>query len=222
MKTCVYLLKSYNVKKLFISVCIIMFYVINPVNAKLWDRGGGLLYDDVLNITWLQDASFIKTAGLDHDGRMHIFEALEFADKFIYHDSVRNVDIKNWRLPRVRPVNGIKFNGKLSLDGSSDEGYNITSPQSELAYMFHVNLGLKGYYSLTGKEQSDFGIPGNGNISLVKNLMNGVYWTSTPAEPYTDRNYWMFDTKFGYQNFYNKNDMLFVWLVHDGDVVNVK
>jgi hypothetical protein len=32
-------------------------------NAKLWDRGGGLIYDDVLNITWLQDASQRFTTG---------------------------------------------------------------------------------------------------------------------------------------------------------------
>ena len=32
-------------------------------NASLWDRGGGLIYDDVLNITWLQDANYAQTSG---------------------------------------------------------------------------------------------------------------------------------------------------------------
>ena len=27
-------------------------------NAALYDRGNGLIYDDVLDITWLQDANY--------------------------------------------------------------------------------------------------------------------------------------------------------------------
>ena len=30
-------------------------------HAALWDRGGGLLYDDVLNVTWLQDANYARS-----------------------------------------------------------------------------------------------------------------------------------------------------------------
>jgi hypothetical protein len=222
MKTFMTFFKISRSHKFIIIAIMAGLHIVIPAKAKLYDRGGGLLYDDVLNVTWLQDAIYPKTSGLDDDGRMNIAEALAFANKFVYHDPVRNVDYRGWRLPRVRPVNGKKINGKLSLDGSSDEGYNITSPQSELAYMFYVNLGLKGYYSLTGKLQPDYGVPGDGNIGLVKNLRSDVYWTGTPAEPYIDRNYWMFDTKFGYQNFYNNQDMLFVWLVRDGDVTNTK
>ena len=29
--------------------------------AALYDRGNGLIYDDVLDITWLQDANYAKT-----------------------------------------------------------------------------------------------------------------------------------------------------------------
>jgi hypothetical protein len=31
--------------------------------AILWDRGGGLVYDDYLDITWLQDPNYAKTSG---------------------------------------------------------------------------------------------------------------------------------------------------------------
>lgn len=30
--------------------------------AALHDRGGGLIYDDAQNITWLQDANYAKTS----------------------------------------------------------------------------------------------------------------------------------------------------------------
>jgi hypothetical protein len=39
---------------------------------------------------------------------------------------------------------GASFNYEFSFDGSTENGLNITSTQSELAYMFYVNLGNKG------------------------------------------------------------------------------
>jgi len=38
--------------------------------ASLYDRGEGLIYDDVLDVTWLKDANYAKTSGHDADGRM--------------------------------------------------------------------------------------------------------------------------------------------------------
>lgn len=37
--------------------------------ATLIDRGGRMIYDDVLDITWLQDANYAMTSGHDADGR---------------------------------------------------------------------------------------------------------------------------------------------------------
>ena len=36
-------------------------------NATLIVRAGGLVYDDVLDITWLQDANYAQTTGYDED-----------------------------------------------------------------------------------------------------------------------------------------------------------
>lgn len=38
--------------------------------AALIDRGNGLIYDDVLNVTWLADANHARTSGHSVDGRM--------------------------------------------------------------------------------------------------------------------------------------------------------
>jgi hypothetical protein len=42
-------------KRIFsvIIILIIIFGLTVTTYATLWDRGGGLIYDDVLNITWL-------------------------------------------------------------------------------------------------------------------------------------------------------------------------
>ena len=198
--------------------------IIKPVQAELHDRGGGLLYDDALNITWLQDANYAKTCGASPGGAMGWAEAQKWVGKLVYYDPVRKVELRCWRLPKVKPVNGVAFTGKFSLDGTSDEGYNITSLNSELAYMFYVNLKLKGYYSTTGEVQPGFGTGGNGkwdvsaNTGLVKNFRASVYWTGTDDVSYPLRNAWMFDAYWGNQNFYNKWDVLLVWPVRDGDV----
>jgi hypothetical protein len=202
--------------------------VVGSARAELHDMGGGLLYDDVQDITWLQDADYARSSGFKPNGKMPWADAEQWVSHLVYHDPVRNLDIRGWRLPRVGPVAGDKFNGRFCFDGSSDEGYGITSPHSELAYMFYVNLGLKGYYSARGEIQAtDCGAAGNGqagytaNVGLVKNLKSHVYWSGSSVEPYTDRNAWIFDTTFGYQNFYNKNDMLSPWPVHDGNLAGV-
>ena len=41
------------------------------VQAALFDHGNGLIYDDVLDITWLQDANYEQTSSNDADGRMN-------------------------------------------------------------------------------------------------------------------------------------------------------
>ncbi|MDZ4288847.1 MAG: hypothetical protein U0984_12855, partial [Prosthecobacter sp.] len=198
------------------------------VRAELHDMGGGLLYDDVMDVTWLQDADYARTSGYKPNGKMPWADAEKWVSGLVYHDPVRHVDVSGWRLPKVGPVAGDKFNGRFCFDGSSDEGYGITSPRSELAYMFYVNLGLKGYYSAKGDIQvTDCGAAGNGkagytaDVGLVKNLKSHIYWSGSSVEPYTDRNAWIFDATFGYQNFYNKNDMLSPWPVHDGNVAGV-
>ena len=163
--------------------------------AALFDRGGGLIYDDVLNVTWLQDANYAKTQYTnssgslgDSDGRMNWIAANTWAANLSFHDVVRNVDYTDWRLANNSPV-GANWNYNNSPAGTTDYGYNITSPNSELSYMYHVNLGLKSAYSPAGGYQPDFGVFGNGkfggqaDVGLVKNLQSDFYWSGTMYEP---------------------------------------
>lgn len=158
------------------------------VHAALFDRGGGLLYDDVLKVTWLQDANYAKTSGYDADGKMTWVAANSWAAGLVYHDNVRNVDLTGWRLASNTPV-GIDWNYEYVWTGTTDYGFNITSPASEMSYMYYQNLGLNGYFSTIGVSQLDYGIFGNAttnngdssiafgqnNVGLVKNLQAYVY-----------------------------------------------
>lgn len=61
--------------------------------AALIDRGGGMIYDTDLNITWLQDANYAMTSGYDADGLMNWNEAMTWASSLYYGG------YDDWRLP---------------------------------------------------------------------------------------------------------------------------
>jgi hypothetical protein len=194
--------------------------------AKLIDRGGGLLYDDVLNVTWLQDANYAKTSGYDDDGRMYWSAAKTWASS-LNISRFAGESLTGWRLAANTPV-GADWNYDWSTDGSTDSGFNITSPHSELSYMYYVNLGLTGKYSPSGAEQTDYGIfrdgthggLGQANVGLVKNLQSDIYWSGTAYAPYPASGAWIFRTFSGYQSYNHVQTFeLYAWAVRPGDVV---
>lgn len=196
--------------------------------AALFDRGGGLLYDDVLDVTWLQDANYSKTSGYDADGKMSWTDANTWAANLVYHDSVRNVDFSDWRLPAIAPVNGTasSYNYTYATNGGSDNGFGISSQYSELAYMYYVNLALQPAFDSTGSMTSTYGVFGNGtnggqnDVGLVKNLQGFAYWSA--SEYIQNANYaWWVNFGLGRQGGYFKTDAYHAWAVRDGDVAAV-
>ena len=188
--------------------------------AVLVDRGLGMLYDTTLNITWLQDANYARTSVYDADGKMTFAQASSWAANLIYGG------FTDWRLPSVSPVNNLNWNYNFSYNGSTDFAYNIRSPQSELAFMYYVNLNLKGSNSITGQyPQPGYGIFGNGreggqnNVGLVRNLQSASYWTDTAYGPSASGYQMEFDEFDGYQTARANNNLLYAWAVRDGDVL---
>ena len=56
--------------KNFIHLVLALGYLMSgAAYAALFDRGGGLIYDNVLDVTWLSDAQYLMTSGADADGR---------------------------------------------------------------------------------------------------------------------------------------------------------
>ena len=185
-------------------------------HAALNDRGGGLLYDDVLDVTWLQDANYAETSGYVTDGRMTWNTAKTWAANLVYGG------YDGWRLAANTPV-GVDWNQTYSNAGSTDVGYNITSTHNELSYMYYVNLGLKGYYNTSGVFQPNFGVFGNGttsgqkDVGPVKNLQSYVYWSGAAA-PSPAGYAWNFGTLDGYHGSSIQINDLYAWAVHPGDV----
>lgn len=222
-------------KALITSLALFAVLTANgAAQAALENRGGGLIYDSVLDVTWLQDANYAKTSGYDTDGKMGWAAANTWAANLSYGGYT------DWRLPTMIDTDGPDLN-TLGNDGcnsnsainSTDCGYNVQTVSggtvySEMAHMYFNNLGLKSAYSpTTGLAQSDFGIFGNGtysgqrNVGLIKNLQASTYWFGLEYAPYTP-NAWYFNTSYGRQQADSKAGYAYyAWAVRDGDVAAV-
>lgn len=197
-----------------VGMLVVCGLAVSPVQAALVDRGGGMIYDTVLNITWLQDANYAQTSGYDDDGRMTWANANAWAENLVYGG------FDDWRLPTVGPVNGSTFNYVFSNNGTTDLGYGNTSLNSEMAYMFYVNLGNLGF--CTANNSAPTGCVVQSGYGLVKlgpftNLQSNVYWSGTGFAP-SASNAWIFDTNVGLQNDGVKGFEYYAWAVRPGDV----
>jgi len=208
-----------NKSRLLGAACACVFsFIPMSSHAVLIDRGGGLLYDDVLNVTWLQDANYAKTGNFSVDGKLSIYSAIEWANQLVYHDSVRNVDYDDWRL--ASNVNDeMPFHYGWWTLGGIDPSPTV-GPHTELSYMYYVNLGLEGYHSNSGSWDTDFGIHGDStfggqnDVGLVRNLQGGEYWSDFEQNVLSP---WTLNTNTG--NHYVRNlGGYFAWAVRDGDV----
>ncbi len=132
-----------------LTALVMVFGSTVPAHALLIDMGGGLIYDDVLDLTWLQDAGYAQTSGYDADGLMTWDPAVTWADTLSYYDTVRDYTYTDWRLPEADP--------------SAGTGYNATN--SEMGHLYYTELG---------NSYGDFGFT---NAGLFINLQPYIYWS---------------------------------------------
>jgi hypothetical protein len=187
---------SKSIRSAFIVKSLALSLIgVGASQAALIDRGGGLIYDDVKNITWLRDANYSVTSGYSATGRLTWADALSFAQGLEYRDEVRDVTWSDWRLP-------------TAVNDPSSAGYDPTGASSELGYMYYVNLGLSPIYL-------------GGNKGPIKNvwfdnLTGSAFWTATAIKP--DRSAWGFQFGYGFLDAGGIGDGIRAWLVRDGDV----
>jgi hypothetical protein len=131
--------------------------------AALIDRGGGLIYDTDLDVTWLQDANYAKTSGYDADGMMTWSAATTWAANLTYYDSIRNVTYDDWRLPTTTDTGTPGCNWAY---GGTDCGYNVDPASSEMAHLYFVGLGNLSYYTTTGANSAAYAGGANSSSTL--------------------------------------------------------
>lgn len=192
-------------KSLSVTVGAIMCF--GSAQAALFDRGGGLIYDDELNVTWLQDANYAKTSSYDADGLLPWTAAVAWADNLVYGG------YSDWRLPTTTDV-GNDGCSVFSNTGGTDCGLKPDPSTSEMAHIFYVTLGNKGV------PDADAGVK---NAGPFLNLTGHEgYWSGTADVSNPTVSAWAFGfdgSQPGHQDTHLQSIPLNAWAVRDGDVL---
>lgn len=172
----------------------LVFVSANTAQAALVDRGGGMIYDTDLNITWMANAN--------GNGMMTWHNALIWADNLTYGGYT------DWRLPTtLQPDSACQAQGA----GGDSYGYNCIG--SEMGHLFYTELGGTAASSIFDSTDPD--------LALFTNIQPYWYWSST--EYALDPSHaWTFGFTNSFQGAANKGfDTMVAWAVRPGDVAAV-
>lgn len=133
-------LRKVQMRKYSLNLVIICFiglvsYLSPLANAGLIDRGNGLIYDDVLDIPWMQDANYSQTSGYDDDGKMTWQQSMDWAGSLVY------CGFDDWRLFSADPSDR-NCTDKDQLGGFDDQYFGANCTKNELWHLFYNEFGL--------------------------------------------------------------------------------
>ncbi len=196
-----------------LSVALLTCVAVVPAGAALIDRGNGLIYDDDLNITWLEDAHLAATnqfgltqsagvvpgAGeIGSTGRM----SWTTANNWIAGMNAANYKgFNNWRLPTTTQPDA-KCSGQVFFSGFPIQGVGSGCTGSEMGHLYNVE-------GITAATPGPF---------FDNELGIDEYWSGTEFAPATTLA-WDFNFQDGEQAAGGKNGNSFAWAVRDGDVL---
>ena len=212
-----YSAKGPIMRALFIGLALFSI----QASAALYDRGNGMIYDDVLNITWLKDANYALTSGYDSDGLMTWAEAKAWAENLSYGG------FNDWRLPSIYN-NGIGSAAFAELYGTNYIG--------EIGYMYFVNLENESQLVNSSclvapngcLQNIEFNDAASSNLISFQNIQASFdYWYEDkfpfegevpPEEPFLADPAYSFSTFYGVESVQYAGGSSFAWAVRSGDI----
>jgi hypothetical protein len=194
-------------------------------DAALHDRGGGLIYDDILNVTWLQDANLASTQrfgipvkgssdtsfvfGIAPNGAMNYATASAWIEAM---NGISYLGHSDWRLPIT-----LQPDPTCSFQGSRSSGVNCTG--AEMGSLYYIALGhpfaVVDYNTNNVISPDPILTPGP-----LLNLQPDFYWSSTPYLPDNTKFFFNFHNGFE-QDYGGQYTNMFVLALRDGDVAPV-
>ena len=208
--------------------CLFLCVSLNSFGA-LYDRGNGLIYDDVLDVTWMQDANYAQTSGFSDlyegegdycyedyycSGNVQSNGGMGQGATSLYGRVVIYGGYGDWGLPSF---------GGPAIGGDHEWSVDIEPSASELGHMFFNNLGNTVEGGLTNTSFID-GATGL-TVSLL-NVQTGRYWYGQElclshagcGELGSWVSFDMLEGEYRLNPSYLSN---FVWLVRQGDSIGL-
>jgi len=156
--------------KIIRKIITFLICTVGTAQAATFDRGNGLIYDDVLDITWLQNAnlgagSIFDDGSNNTDGRMTWNSAVAWADDLSFGG------FDDWRLASMSVAGGLPTgsgSGASIVDCST--ATELSCRDNELGYMFYQNLVGNSGDNLIG------------NQGLFENI-SVTHWSGTELAP---------------------------------------
>lgn len=205
-------MRNLKLKTLATVAAITLVAATGTAQAALHARDGGMVYDDVLNLTWLADMNYARTSGYSSDGKMSWAGAKAWAEGLNYGG------LDGWRLPTLNPGD-TSCGGRLNPGGGFGLQYGgFDCSGGELSHLFAVDLGNKAWESAlnptgdTAEQQA--------NLALFRNVQVYVYWSGTEYAPDTSAA-WMYTTHQGAQGTAGQSNEFYALAVRSGDVAAV-
>jgi len=184
-----------------LSLALLTCVAVAPVGATLTDRGNGLIYDDHLDVTWLENANLGDTnafgvGGVNADGTM----PWATANTWIAGMNAANYKgFNNWRLPTTTQPDA-SCGSQAPFSGFPLQGIGLGCTGSEMGHLSNVE-----------------GITAAAPGPLFDNVQADFYWSGTEYAPIPSHAwYFRFDTSGQSADF--KASQFFGWAVRSGDV----
>ncbi len=136
-----------------------LFGIASQSLAELHERGNGLVYDDILDVTWVADIQLAKTLGYNPSNRNFSFRENE-GDDYLSHDQALEfiealntesfngqlgyLGFTGWRLPKLHLTEAEREASTFTAPnpaGVRNMGRNIVDPRQELSHFYNVSLG---------------------------------------------------------------------------------
>jgi hypothetical protein len=165
--------------------------------AALVARPGGMVYDTVQNITWLQN--------WNTNGLMNWTTANNWANDLVYGG------FSDWRLPTTNTTASSNCDRNFNPGGVFPLqyfGFNCTG--SEMGHMFYNEFGATANQSILSGSNT-------ANLALFTNVQSFVYWSGTEYGPNPGLALG-FVTVDGGQNYVDKSNAFYAVAVRPGDV----
>ena len=209
-----------------VAAVFVSLALMSTATAELCERAGGeAYYDTVLDVTWLRDANFLKTAGIHPSGKMRYGVAETVWIPLLNNQNY--LGINTWRIPKWFDQGPQHCN--YNWDGGTDCGWNMDSMSSENWYNYSVNLGLKSKWASkadfdVSNEQLPWGVEFANtdpfiNIQIERRYHNVGYCVDRMDLVTGEQtNYIGFHYEYGGQHCDGLGSTGFIWPVVDGDV----